>query len=521
MGRGAQQSISTKRFKRGLSSVFDWLGHWRNESSPPGILQFSRVKPRPSPGLEVQALLRCLAQGQAVPTATAWSTLTEALELAVSENAYDTASALVDDALPRLEGCPKSSRKRVLRRIVDNLAARGEQQRIVELISSYHRELPKTGYAPEFFGDHGGLPPVNFDDYHAIYRALREGQLTPAQVLARFDAERSLVGKAPQVSLLLFYALRRLGHRGSAVTALSRYLRAEGLAPLSFSGAAFGNVLEALQGQRSWFRRRSRHCDESPLVSVVCSAYRAESTLGYAVRSLLAQTHEHLEVLLCDDGSDDATFALAQQLAQSDRRVRLFRSKGNQGTYNVRNALIPLCRGRYVTFHDGDDYALPSRFETQLLALKETNARACVANWLRILPDGLVVFFRDGKEKRLSIVSLMVERELMLKLLPYRSARHSADLEMYERLLAEVGPCAVARVTAPLLFGLWSSQSLTRGQGSEALENGYRAPSRRRYAELCFRQRLLGMDALPNQAIDDELRAMGNYFEPRGVEAVT
>jgi hypothetical protein len=161
------------------------------------------------------------------------------------------------------------------------------------------------------------------------------------------------------------------------------------------------------------------------------------------------------------------------------------------------------------------------RIEMQLQALSETSAKVCVANWLRILPNGMFVFFRDGKAQRLCIVSLMVERELLLQQLPYRSARHSADLEMYDKLTQIAARGSVVRVHAPLVLGLWSSQSLTRGQGSEALENGYRAPSRRRYAELCFRQRLLGSSVITDAALNEALVAMGNFMEPRGVEELT
>jgi hypothetical protein len=180
-----------------------------------------------------------------------------------------------------------------------------------------------------------------------------------------------------------------------------------------------------------------------------------------------------------------------------------------------------LARGKYVTFHDSDDYALPMRIETQLAAIERQSAKACVANWLRVLPNGLFVVFRDGNEQRLSIVSLMVERETLLSLLPYRSARHSADLEMFDRLMATLGHSAVVRVKAPLLLGLWSDQSLTRGQGSEALENGYRAPSRRHLAEICFRQRLFGTDVVGASEIEEALISTNNYKPASGVEPLT
>jgi hypothetical protein len=489
--------------------------------SPSKKVRMTSVKSRPVLSLPVDELLRSIAEERPNFSSTNWETRASALEIAVAQNAYETAAILADEALSHFDDCPTEYRRKVLRCIIDNLAARGESRRIIELIALNRRDLPKKGYAPEFFEDGTKSLPVDFSDYHGVYRAITSGRLSLEELTSWLASDRVNLVETPQLNLLAFYAARRLGRRGLAESALARYFESEGLPPLEVSSVHSENVLQDLREKSHLFSLPRRQVPGSPLVSIVCSAYRAQSTLGYAVRSLLAQTHRFIEVLLCDDGSDDETLVIAQELAKQDSRIRLFRSKGNQGTYNVRNALIAKAKGQYITFHDSDDYAIPTRIETQLLAISECNARACVANWVRILNNGLGVFFRDGKEKRLSIVSLMVERDLLLEILPYRSARHSADLEMYERLLAQVGTGSIARIHAPLILGLWSNQSLTRGSGSEALENGFRASSRRHYAELCFRQHLLGKDRLSDAIIDTELRNMGNYLEPRGVEELT
>ena len=57
---------------------------------------------------------------------------------------------------------------------------------------------------------------------------------------------------------------------------------------------------------------------EGPLVSVVMSAHNSAKTIEYAVRSILSQTYKNLELLVCDDGSDDETL---------DDVTRVFRKK--------------------------------------------------------------------------------------------------------------------------------------------------------------------------------------------------
>ncbi|MGC4069587.1 MAG: glycosyltransferase family A protein [Polyangiaceae bacterium] len=347
-------------------------------------------------------LLRAIAETDVVPRNVGWRELSAALGIAARENAYESAELLANDALSRIDDCPSELRASIVRRCIDAWVAAGRTPEILPLLSRYSGDLPRVGYRPENFLEQ--LPKdVRIDgDRHLAYRAIREGIWSPEAVLAWLDAESSHL--RPELELFRCHALGRLGDE-EARAALSRYLGVFGVPPVDYPSRVVPNVLDEIRASAP------RRGTDGPLVSVVCSAYRAASTLGYAVSSLLNQTHRNLEVLLCDDGSDDDTANVARELAATDGRIRLFRSKGNQGTYNVRNGLLPFARGKYVTFHDSDDYALPVRVEMQLAALARHHAKACVSNWLRILPSGPFVFFRDGNEQRLSIVSLMVERE--------------------------------------------------------------------------------------------------------------
>jgi hypothetical protein len=70
----------------------------------------------------------------------------------------------------------------------------------------------------------------------------------------------------------------------------------------------------------------------------------------------------------------------------------------------------------------------------------------------------------------------------------------------------------VVRHPLPLVLGLWSDQSLTRSDAQQSLESGYRAPARRRYSELVFRQDLFGSESLSHDALQEELVRMENYI---------
>ena len=92
---------------------------------------------------------------------------------------------------------------------------------------------------------------------------------------------------------------------------------------------------------------------EDFVVSVVIPAYNAERTIEEAIRSVLDQTLQRLEVLVCDDSSTDKTAEVVRSIA--DNRVRLFENAKNVGPGKSRDRLIQFAKGRWVAFMDADD----------------------------------------------------------------------------------------------------------------------------------------------------------------------
>ena len=91
-----------------------------------------------------------------------------------------------------------------------------------------------------------------------------------------------------------------------------------------------------------------------PLVSVLISNYNYGRFLEDAVRSVLRQTYENLEVILCDDGSTDDSLQIAESLTSEDDRVTLLR-KENGGQASAFNASFAQCKGEIICFLDADD----------------------------------------------------------------------------------------------------------------------------------------------------------------------
>lgn len=112
-----------------------------------------------------------------------------------------------------------------------------------------------------------------------------------------------------------------------------------------------------------------------PLISIIIPVYNGEKTIRETVQSALNQSFTDFELIVINDGSQDATLDIVSSF--SDARVKVF-SFTNGGLPVSRNRGISLANGEYISFLDADDLWTPDKLEKQLTVLK-TNPQAGVA----------------------------------------------------------------------------------------------------------------------------------------------
>ena len=111
-------------------------------------------------------------------------------------------------------------------------------------------------------------------------------------------------------------------------------------------------------------------------MSVLVPVRDGEAYLDEALRSLAAQTHEHIEVIVVDDGSRDASGDIAREWAGRDPRFRVVRQEPAGFVAASRRACAE-ARGGYVAAMGADDVARPRRIEVQLAAVEDEGLDAC------------------------------------------------------------------------------------------------------------------------------------------------
>lgn len=126
---------------------------------------------------------------------------------------------------------------------------------------------------------------------------------------------------------------------------------------------------------------------DTPLVSVVIPVFNVAEYIEQALLSITSQTYKHLEIIVVDDASSDATSEIITRLQERDPRIRLLQNATNLGVAASLNKGFGSANGEFIARMDGDDVSVPSRIERQLDYLRENPQVAIVGASVLILRE--------------------------------------------------------------------------------------------------------------------------------------
>ena len=102
--------------------------------------------------------------------------------------------------------------------------------------------------------------------------------------------------------------------------------------------------------------------DNQHKISVIIPTYNRGNMIERAVRSVLNQTYNNIEVIVVDDGSTDNTEEVIKDI--KDTSV-IYIKEANAGACVARNKGIDVSSGDYIAFLDSDDEWFPEKLEIQ------------------------------------------------------------------------------------------------------------------------------------------------------------
>ncbi len=182
-------------------------------------------------------------------------------------------------------------------------------------------------------------------------------------------------------------------------------------------------------------------------LSVLMAVHNGSKHLREAIDSILQQSFSDFEFIIVDDGSTDDSGEIIT--SYDDPRIQLIR-KERAGLPAALNAGLLVCRGQFIARMDADDISEPNRLGVELTWLMSHPDTHIVCSDVTIIDsNGSVVgsasmrpydnsLIRDGllflrSVKPIVHPSVMIRREVYVRLGGYRDYRHAEDHDLWLR----------------------------------------------------------------------------------------
>lgn len=126
----------------------------------------------------------------------------------------------------------------------------------------------------------------------------------------------------------------------------------------------------------------------SKKISILMGIYNCESTLAEAIDSILEQTYTNWELIMCEDGSKDNTFAVASEYRDKyPDKIKLIKNEKNMGLNYTLNRCLKEATGEYIARMDGDDISLKERFEKEVQAMEQDENISIVSTAMTLFDE--------------------------------------------------------------------------------------------------------------------------------------
>lgn len=130
---------------------------------------------------------------------------------------------------------------------------------------------------------------------------------------------------------------------------------------------------------------------DSKKVSVIMGVYNCAETLSKAIDSVINQTYHNWELIMCDDGSTDDTYQIAESYKkQFPDKIILLKNEKNIKLAATLNHCLAYATGEYIARMDADDENMAERFEIEVDFLNNHPEITCVGT-------GYIVFDERGE----------------------------------------------------------------------------------------------------------------------------
>ena len=217
-----------------------------------------------------------------------------------------------------------------------------------------------------------------------------------------------------------------------------------------------------------------------PLVSIAMPLYNEEAHLAKALEALLAQDYENIEIVICDNASNDDTQTISQAWAVRDCRIKYYRNDTNIGAAKNFSRAFNLTHGDFFMWAAGHDLWAPTFISRCMeVFLQDDCVSLCYPFLQWISLDGELLTVEDinadlrglGEIQRYlhaiwrlpqNAISGLIRRSALERTRPVRQTLGPGQVLLVE--LSLLGP--FAQVREPLFFRRINRPSETKAQAT-------------------------------------------------------
>ena len=126
-----------------------------------------------------------------------------------------------------------------------------------------------------------------------------------------------------------------------------------------------------------------------PKISVIMGIYNCKNfdLLNKSIDSILNQTFDDFEFIICNDGSTNNTLEFLEEQEKKDKRIKIVSYEKNQGLGCALNRCLQEAKGEYIARQDDDDISYPDRLKKELCFLEQNQEYAIVGTLADVFDD--------------------------------------------------------------------------------------------------------------------------------------
>lgn len=167
-------------------------------------------------------------------------------------------------------------------------------------------------------------------------------------------------------------------------------------------------------------------------VSIIIPIYNVENYLRKCIESVIYQTYTNIEIILVDDGSQDACPQICDEYEKKDARIRVIH-QNNGGRSRARNVGIRNATGEYLMFVDGDDWIDNNCIEELYKLAISESAQLIVGRYRQVFSDSV----QDGSTGEMLVLQGQEPLEFYVRGYANYQNANSVCVKLYKRELVE------------------------------------------------------------------------------------